>query len=183
MAQFNLQLLATLGISPEEITRRGLVPHEEASELVLADSNAEGREFHLQPQAAQAWAALRAAAAQDGVTLVLESAFRSVARQTEILRAKLAAGDSIEAALKLVAPPGASEHHTGRAIDIGTPGSVALQEAFEHTSAFTWLQQHAASHGFLMSYPRGNLQGYSYEPWHWCWHAWTPNAATPAKTR
>ncbi len=100
--------------------------------------------------------------------LVLESAFRSVARQVEIVQAKLAAGQALEDALLLVAPPGYSEHHTGCAVDIGTPGSVALREEFETTTAFDRLRAHAARHRFKMSFPRGNAQGYSYEPWHWC---------------
>ena len=163
-------LLAELGIDPATLQQRGLRRCEEARELLLADSNAEGREFLLTPAATRAWQRLKAAAAQDGITLVLESAFRSVERQAEILRGKLAAGQRIEDALRLVAPPGYSEHHTGRAVDIGTPGSVALQEAFETTSAYAWLQRHAAAQGFVLSYPRGNADGYAYEPWHWCHH-------------
>jgi D-alanyl-D-alanine carboxypeptidase len=42
-------------------------------------------------------------------------------------------------------------------------------ESFEHTEAFAWLQGHAAAYGFRMSYPRGNVHGISYEPWHWFW--------------
>jgi D-alanyl-D-alanine carboxypeptidase len=114
---------------------------------------------------------MQRAAAADGVTLVLESAYRSVARQVDILQAKLAAGQALADALRLVAPPGCSEHHTGCAVDIGTPGSVALQESFESTTAFAWLQANAAGHGFVMSFPRGNAQGYSFEPWHWCFQA------------
>ena len=163
--------LAILGISDAYLRRRGLKACEEAqaAELVLADTGAEGREFLLQSGAAGAWQALKASAAADGITLVLESAFRSVARQTEILRTKLDAGVSIDQALLLVAPPGYSEHHTGRAVDIGTPGSMALEEEFETTTAYAWLRQHAGAHGFTMSYPRGNAQGYAYEPWHWCY--------------
>jgi D-alanyl-D-alanine carboxypeptidase len=111
---------------------------------------------------------MKQAALGEGVTLVLESAYRSVARQVEILQAKLAAGQALADALRMVAPPGCSEHHTGRAVDIGTPGSVALVEAFEHTTAYSWLQAHAPARGFTLSFPRGNAQGYGYEPWHWC---------------
>jgi D-alanyl-D-alanine carboxypeptidase len=157
-----------LGITSAYLQQRGLQPYAEATELVLADTGAEGREFLLTPAAAQAWQAMKAASAGDGITLVLESAFRSVARQTEILQAKLDAGQALDDILRLVAPPGYSEHHTGCAVDIGTPGSVALQEEFEATSAFEWLQAHAARHGFGLSFPRGNAQGYGYEPWHWC---------------
>ncbi len=162
---------AALGITAELLARRGLRRYEAATALVLADTNAAGREFQLTPAAAAAWQALKAAAAADGVELVLESAYRSVARQVELIQAKLAAGQTLDEALRWIAPPGCSEHHTGRAVDIGTPGSVALTEAFEHTTAFTWLQLRAPAMGWVMSYPRDNGQGYGYEPWHWCWRA------------
>jgi D-alanyl-D-alanine carboxypeptidase len=164
-----------LGISSAYLQQRALQPYAEASELVLADTGADGREFLLTPAAAQAWQAMQAAAAGDGITLVLESAYRSVARQVEILQAKLAAGQALADVLLLVAPPGCSEHHTGCAVDIGTPGSVALREEFEATTAFAWLRSNAGQHGFVMSFPRGNAQGYSYEPWHWCFQG--PSAA------
>ena len=157
-----------LDIPAAWVAARALPRCDEATELVLVARHAEGRDLQLAPHAAQAWQLMQAAAAQDGHQLVLESAFRSVARQTEILQAKLDAGQTLAEALKLVAPPGYSEHHTGRAVDIGTPGSMALEEDFETTAAFAWLQLHAAGHGFTMSYPRGNAQGYAYEPWHWC---------------
>jgi D-alanyl-D-alanine carboxypeptidase len=139
---------AALGIGSAYLQQRGLRLYAEASELVLADTGADGREFLLMPAAAQAWQAMKGAAAGDGITLVLESAFRSVTRQVEILRAKLDAGQALDDALRLVAPPGYSEHHTGRAVDIGTPGSMALQEDFETTTAFRWLQAHGLRHGF-----------------------------------
>ncbi|MDC7717033.1 M15 family metallopeptidase [Vogesella sp. DC21W] len=163
--------LAELGISPARLAARGLQPYAEAdaASLVLADMNDAGREFHLLPGAATAWQAMRDAAAADGVTLFLVSAFRSVARQYEIVAAKLARGQCLDTILAVSAAPGFSEHHTGRAIDIGTPGSPVLEEHFETTPAFAWLQQHAANHGFAMSFDRNNASGYLYEPWHWCW--------------
>jgi D-alanyl-D-alanine carboxypeptidase len=159
---------AALGITSAYLQQRGLRLYAEATELVLADTGADGREFLLAPAAAQAWQAMKAAAAGDGIALELESAFRSVARQVEILQTKLAGGVALADALRLVAPPGYSEHHTGCAVDIGTPGSLALREEFETTTSFDWLQAHGARHGFVLSFPRGNAQGYSYEPWHWC---------------
>jgi D-alanyl-D-alanine carboxypeptidase len=42
-----------------------------------------------------------------------------------------------------------------------------LTEEFDSSDAFAWLQQHAAKHGFSMTYPRDNPQGFIYEPWHW----------------
>jgi D-alanyl-D-alanine carboxypeptidase len=161
------QSLHVLGITPALLQARGLQPCAEATQLTVAEVSAEGREFLLEPAAASAWRAMKEAAARDGVVMCLVSAFRSVGRQTEILHDKLAAGMSIEEALRWVAPPGYSEHHSGRAVDIGVPGEPALEECFETTEAFAWLQAHAGAHGFRLSYPRGNPTGYGYEPWHW----------------
>ncbi|MGL6047020.1 MAG: M15 family metallopeptidase [Vogesella sp.] len=163
--------LAELGIDTERLAARGLQPYAEAdaASLVLAEVNSAGREFHLLAGAAAAWQAMRDAAAADDVTLFLVSAFRSVARQHEIVAAKLARGQCLDTILAVSAAPGYSEHHTGCAIDIGTPGSPVLEEDFETTPAFAWLQQHAANHGFAMSFGRDNASGYLYEPWHWCW--------------
>jgi D-alanyl-D-alanine carboxypeptidase len=70
--------------------------------------------------------------------------------------------------LSVTAPPGYSEHHTGRAVDVATPGSPVLETTFEQTRAFSWLQKHANNFGFYLSFPQGNASGYQYEPWHWC---------------
>jgi len=67
------------------------------------------------------------------------------------------------------AAPGYSEHHGGRALDIGTPDEPPAEESFEKTAAFEWLQRNAEGHGFVLSYPRDNPHGIVYEPWHWCW--------------
>lgn len=66
------------------------------------------------------------------------------------------------------AAPGFSEHHTGRAIDIACPDAEPLQELFENTKAFKWLDANAGQFGFVMTYPRGHQHAISYEPWHWC---------------
>ena len=77
------------------------------------------------------------------------------------------AGQAIEEILKVNAAPGYSEHHTGRAVDIATPGSRPLTEEFEDTDAFRWLESRAIEFGFSMTYPRDNPWGIAYEPWHW----------------
>ena len=99
------------------------------------------------------------------------SGFRSIARQTEIIRGKVADGQSLAEILRRVAAPGYSEHHSGRALDIGTTEHIELDEEFANTAAFQWLNQHGAEFGFTLSYPRGNPHGIAFEPWHWCWSA------------
>lgn len=168
--QRTLAALARTGIAPAAVAARGLTEYEEACGLVPAETGADGRVYLLVPPAAQAWRALRAAAAADGVQLHMVSAFRSVQRQVELIERKLARGAALSDILSVIAPPGFSEHHTGRAVDVGCPEAAPLERDFDLTPAFRWLRTRAGEFGFRLSYPEGNLQGYQYEPWHWCHH-------------
>lgn len=160
--------LAALGISGELITARGLRKYEEATVLECAETGADDRDHLLVPAAAEAWRSLKSDALADGITLFIVSAFRSIDRQAGIVRRKLETGDAIEKILTICAPPGFSEHHTGKAVDVSTPDCPALEADFEQTAAYAWLHKHAGKFGYYLSYPAGNPSGYRYEPWHWC---------------
>jgi D-alanyl-D-alanine carboxypeptidase len=160
-----------LGIPADYAGRRRLEVQPEADELVSIGRDESGRDCRLLPAAARAWRAMGARAREYDVELVALSGFRSVERQTEIIRGKLALGQKIAEVLNTMAAPGYSEHHTGRALDIGAPGDLPLEESFAETKAFSWLERYAGGFGFQMSYPRGNVHGFIYEPWHWCWRA------------
>ena len=114
---------------------------------------------------------MRAAALRDGIALDAISGDRSHAYQLGIFRRKLARGLSLAQILEVNAAPGYSEHHSGCALDIGTPGEPPAEESFERTPAFDWLMRNAGEFGFVLSYPRDNPHGIVYEPWHWCWRA------------
>jgi zinc D-Ala-D-Ala carboxypeptidase len=159
--------LAELGIPASFARDRGMPLQEEAVDLVSVGTDIHGRERQLTPEAADGWAALRAAAQSDGVVLHLVSAFRSLEYQRGIFDRKIASGEPLEQILKVNAPPGYSEHHTGRALDLTTPGCPPLTEPFEATAAFGWLARNAGRFGFTMTYPRDNPFGIAYEPWHW----------------
>lgn len=170
------RLWARLGIPADVAARAVKRIHPEAKRLVFIGRAADdGRILRLTPRAASAWRRMQAAAEADGVSLVPLSAFRSVARQILIIRRKLARGQSIEDILRVSAVPGCSEHHTGRALDLGAPGHLKLEASFARTREFRWLRRHAGRFGFHLSYPRNNRQGIAFEPWHWCWH--------PSRTR
>ena len=110
---------------------------------------------------------MQARAAEEGMHLLIVSGYRSVEYQARLIRKKINAGQSVSEILGVNAAPGHSEHHTGRAVDIATPGSRPLTEEFEESDAFRWLQEHGGTFGFSMSYPRNNPAGFIYEPWHW----------------
>lgn len=158
-----------LGIPADYAQTRGLSFQAEADVSTLVDvgPNPDGRPVCLTPLAAPAWRRMQLAARDDAITLVPISGFRSIARQQQIITDKLAAGRLIGDILRLIAAPGFSEHHTGRAIDIGCPGHLDLEEDFAATPAFAWLNERAGAFGFRLSYPRNNAHGISYEPWHW----------------
>jgi zinc D-Ala-D-Ala carboxypeptidase len=128
-----------------------------------------GREQRMAPRAAAAWQHMRHAALEKGVELQAVSAWRSVDYQRGLVQRKLAKGLAIDAILQVSAAPGYSQHHTGRAIDVTSPGCTALSEEFARSPAFTWLQRHAPGFGFELSFPRRNRHKLAYEPWHWCY--------------
>jgi D-alanyl-D-alanine carboxypeptidase len=171
------QLHRSLGIPANYAAFRQLTLVEEApadslSELdVAVDHNGNVRHVKLFAGVAAAWNRLAVQAVAEGVGLVPLSGFRSVERQVEIFRRKISAGKSIDDILRVNAAPGYSEHHSGRAIDIGVPNEAPLTEAFENSAAFAWLNRRGGEFGFYLSYPRNNACGFDYEPWHWCWHA------------
>jgi zinc D-Ala-D-Ala carboxypeptidase len=158
---------AELGIPPDYGVDPPLPRHLETANLVDVEPNIVGRVQRLTPPTAAAWRRMKRAAFEDAVELLLVSGFRSVGYQIELIRNKLAAGQDIHTILTVNAAPGYSEHHTGRAIDVATPGSRPLTDEFEESSAFAWLCEHAGRFGFRMTYGRGNPYGVRYEPWHW----------------
>lgn len=170
-AKFCVAQARALGVPRDYGHARGLRRVRESSHLESIGLDTQGREQFLAPRAARAWARMREAAAQDGVELQVVSAFRSVEYQLGILKRKLERGQSMEQILRVSAAPGYSEHHSGRALDVTTPGFAALEEEFENSPAFAWLKRHARRFGFHLSYPRRNPHGLAYEPWHWRWKA------------
>ena len=167
MNNANRKLHKELGI-PADYGRDGCPPYyPEATELVEAGPNLVGRMQSLTPLAAAKWQQLVEAASGDGVRLLIVSGYRSMDYQATLIRKKLASGQSIDDILMVNAAPGFSQHHTGAAVDIATPGSRPLTGEFEFSDAFAWLTKNANGFGFSMSYPRDNEFGFIYEPWHW----------------
>ena len=163
-------ILGELGVPADFMTTTAMPLQQEASELADAGSDMFERPLRMTPATLEHWRSMHQAAAEDGIDLMLVSAFRSVDYQRNLIRAKLDKGQQIEAILRVNAPPGYSEHHTGRALDIATPGQEPLVEAFESTEAFHWLSRNASHFDFSLSYPRDNPFGITYEPWHWAYH-------------
>ena len=148
-------------------TRTGLTLVPEPEWLPLAGFDRYRRPLWLHVDASRAWQHLHAAALRDGIVLDAISGYRSHDYHLGIFERKRARGLRIAEILAVNAAPGFSEHHSGLALDIGTPGEPPAEESFEQTRAFAWLRDNAPGYGFHMSYPRDNPHGIVYEPWHW----------------
>ncbi|MBO5895918.1 MAG: D-alanyl-D-alanine carboxypeptidase family protein [Clostridia bacterium] len=112
------------------------------------------------------------AAKAQGVYLTPYSGYRSYSTQEAIFDRKVnlylnqgyGYSKAVEKAATIVMPPGSSEHNLGYAMDI-----VCVEEWFENTAEFRWLQQNAADYGFVLRYPKDkqHITKVIYEPWHW----------------
>lgn len=130
-----------------------------------------GGGFKVDKRCAEYALSMFKAAAGDGLTLNIASAYRSVDRQKSNFRNSyddlLSKGYSREDAYAVtasnIAPPYASEHNAGLAIDLGF-----VDESFENTAEYRWLIDNSYKFGFIMRYPKekSDITGIIYEPWH-----------------
>lgn len=160
-------MLDFLGVDREYGDRHDLPLTPEPTTLSFAGFDRYRRPLWLHENAAMAWQRMQSAASDDGIILEAISGYRGHAYQYGIFKRKMARGQTVPEILKVNAAPGYSEHHSGRAIDIGTPNEPPAEESFENTEAFSWLMKQAPDFGFRLSYPRNNPHDINYEPWHW----------------
>jgi D-alanyl-D-alanine carboxypeptidase len=149
--------------------RFGHIAYAQAPSYSLQAVTRDGR-IRLRQAAAKKFLEMQNAAKAEGISLVPISGFRTIQTQERLFYdVAERRNQSLRERAQVSAPPGHSEHHTGYAIDIGDGRRPAtnLQRSFEQTAAFHWLQNNAARYGFELSFPRNNLQGINYEPWHW----------------
>lgn len=117
------------------------------------------------------------AARKAGHEPVVCSAYRSHEKQRDLYRARVrqskAEGKRGQAAKDdaafWVAPPYASEHEAGIALDLVDAAYQELDEKQEKTKTQQWLMAHCADYGFILRYPtdKSATTGIGYEPWHY----------------
>ena len=88
-----------------------------------------------------------AAAASEGITVVVQSGWRSPARQRQLLQEAVAKYGSEREAARWVATPETSAHVSGDAVDVGPAEAIA------------WLSKHGRAFGLCPVYRN--------EPWHY----------------
>lgn len=129
---------------------------------------------YLPAEVHQAYEEMMRAMQEDiGLRLLVASGYRSPAYQLYLFVSFMPKhGYSIRKTATLNALPGYSEHGwpERQAIDFvsqeGVDGEESA-EAFEKLVEYRWLAANARRFGFVLSYPRDNPAGLSFEPWHW----------------
>ncbi len=136
----------------------------------LREAQVPGQVRQLREDAAAALEEMYAACKEETkAQLTSVSGYRSYSRQNALYRAKLQrVNGSVAKAQEYVAPPGASEHHLGLAMDVGQQSKAALTNAFADTTGGIWMRENCWRFGFILRYGEEweEVTGYKYEPWH-----------------
>jgi D-alanyl-D-alanine carboxypeptidase len=154
--------------------RRPLVPLDYAPAALVVPRvplAAAGHQAQLAPEAARAAEQMFAAAAAEGIGLVLLSGYRSYEEQHATYQHWLRqhSGDSTTTDT-VSAQPGYSEHQTGFAFDVGqADAACTLQPCFQDTAAGMWARDNAHRFGLILRYPEGmhEVTGFHSESWHY----------------
>lgn len=154
------------------VNKQNPIPDDYSPELVDVNGS-----IKIRKEIAVPLAEMFDAAEEDGVSLMVCSAYRSHEYQQGLFDRKirnytrkgLSYLDAFRIGSYSVIIPGTSEHELGMALDIVTPGYMNLNEGFAQTNAGKWLKDNAYKYGFILRYPEGKeyITGIIFEPWHY----------------
>lgn len=137
------------------------------------------REYYMDSRVSEYMKQMIKAAEEDGIKLIVMSAYRSVeyqqnnfdkSVQDRIDNRGMTYEEAYADTLKEVQLPGFSEHNAGVAADIMSDEENSMEDdRFKNTKAYAWLCENAADYGFILRYPDGkeDITGIIYEPWHY----------------
>ena len=159
---------------------RALPSNYKPSDLVVLKNKSRSG-VQMRADAAAAFDRMSQAAAQEGLSILGFSGFRSYSYQNN-LYSNYCKNDPVEVVDTYSARPGHSEHQTGLAIDVCTKDTA--YNRFGTTQEYRWALEHMHEYGFIQSFPvteivpgstptvdNGQeqpvyLHGYMLEEWH-----------------
>lgn len=126
------------------------------------------------------YTAMYKAAKEDGITLYVRTAYRSMKQQKalytisvqENMEKGYSRPDAILKTIQTISDAGHCEHQTGLGLDIITSRyhveHYHLDENYIYTNVYKWLQENAHNYGFIERYPADKIEitQRAYEPWH-----------------
>lgn len=118
--------------------------------------------IYVTSETKKAFLKMATAAEKDNITIYARSGYRSFWYQKQIFEKRMLEGKSFKKIASMVAPPGYSDHMTGKAMDLATTTSP-----FAKSEAYQWLKKNAGHFGFIESYPKDSSSFFHWEPWHW----------------
>lgn len=126
----------------------------------LFDLNKAG--MKIRPEAYSALNEMAQAALNDGIRLLVSSAYRSYSYQENLFNYWVSV-DGLEEAERESSRPGTSQHQLGTAVDFGS-----ISDDFDKTQMGQWIYKNAADYGWSLSFPKGyeDVTGYRWECWH-----------------
>lgn len=151
-----------------QLSPKNYAPKNLATPNVPLRVNGNDESMQVTASTAKALEDMFTAAKNDGVNLMLASAYRSYNTQNALYN-RYVKEDGQAATDAQSARPGYSEHQTGLAADIEPANrKCEIEACFADTPEGKWLAEHAYEYGFVIRYPKGkqDVTGYTYEPWH-----------------
>jgi len=124
-----------------------------------------GKILQIHSNVAPSLSNLLNAAAASGLSLKLDSAYRSFGTQA-VLKSSYKVTYGAGTANSFSAEQGYSEHQLGTAVDFTANSINGGLSGFDSTPEYQWLLGNAYKYGFVISYPESNTS-YQFEPWHW----------------
>ena len=126
----------------------------------LFDLNKAG--MKIRPEAYSALNEMAQAALNEGIRLLVSSAYRSYSYQENLFNYWVSV-DGLEEAERESARPGTSQHQLGTAVDFGS-----ISDDFDKSQMGQWIYKNAADYGWSLSFPKGyeDVTGYRWECWH-----------------
>ncbi len=120
-------------------------------------------DLSLRAPVEKALSEMATSAANDGITLLVSSTYRSYDYQAIVFERNVQ-NYGLEMAERDSARPGRSQHQLGTVIDFGS-----ITNDFASTKAGLWVHEHAPSFGWSLSFPPEYeiVTGYVWESWHW----------------
>lgn len=117
--------------------------------------------LYLEEKAVQPFIAMCESAKKDGLEIKVLQAYRSTAKQQEIID-NLIDKVGLQKAMKQSAPVGFSQHHLGRAIDI------VGRNKENNKQIYKWVAKNGYKFGFVLKNLKNkqHITGTIYEPWH-----------------
>ena len=119
----------------------------------------------------QAFMKMKQDIASTGITMWIQSGYRSYTLQESLYNGYVKRSGRIEADT-YSARPGHSEHQTGYAFDVCASKDgknyPCITSGFNGTEPALWLKDNCYKYGFILRYPEGkdNETGYKHESWH-----------------